>query len=133
MKRLVQHKARNRKTCLRTTVLLLVVIITSYFSNKMVAQKNFMQSLDIEVGLPIASQFIDKTYNYNSSNNNTIGGLGGVKFAAIYHDKYKLEFTWSNCDDLLFSSGSEFDLNYEKNFNSIVSLSKIYTVKSLNL
>jgi hypothetical protein len=111
-------------------VILLALFLLSYTDAK--AQNFFKDNLSFELGALVGSQFIDKTYNYDNSNygNNTLGGFGGLKAAAIYKHKYKIQFTWSNCDEDFIGSAPNSVNSYDKNFNSIVSISRVHSIKS---
>lgn len=103
--------------CLMAIIFLVPKVVLS--------QERETNRLEVEIGVPVVSQFIDKTYDYNYYGNNTIGGVGGLKLGVIYEGKYKLQFTWSNCDEYLFlTTGDKSKSRYEKNFNNIISLSR---------
>jgi hypothetical protein len=82
--------------------------------------------INIDIGFPIGSQFIDKTFG--KSGNSTSGGLGGLKLAAIYRSQYKLQFTYSNLDRWFFGGGPPVTINHRKDFNSIVSFARCFNI-----
>ncbi|MEM6771847.1 MAG: hypothetical protein AAF597_14790, partial [Bacteroidota bacterium] len=66
-------------------------------------------------------------------NNNTLGGVGGIRLGATLDGMYRLLFTWSNLDDQLveiYPSGTQ---NREKNYNVIIDLSRISQFNRLNM
>lgn len=86
-----------------------------------------------EIGLPVASQFIDKTYQYNYSNNNTLGGLGGIKVGLILNEAYKIQFAQHNLDETIIASGDQENRLITKDLNRIITVSRILSLNHVRL
>ncbi len=91
-------------------------------------QLSINRDISIQLGIIAGSHFVDRSYDYNYGNSNTVAGIGGFSFGVIYKDRFKLKFSGTNLDASVIGAGIE-PIFISKQFSYSVAFAKCLVKK----